>query len=62
MILSSGQDGEGPSGCLTCLAQHGQLVKGTASPSPKSVPTQVHKQAVTIITGVPRGYSSFPNA
>lgn len=46
IIFSSGQDGEGPSGCLTCLALHGQLVKGTASPSPKSVPAQVHKQAV----------------
>lgn len=46
MIFSSGRDGEGPSGCLTCLALHGQLVKGTASPSPKSIPAQVHKQAV----------------
>lgn len=46
MIFSSGQDKEGPSGCLTCLALHGQLVKGTAGPSPKSVPSQVPKQAV----------------
>lgn len=46
MIFSSGQDGEVPSGCLMCLALHGQLVKWTASPSPKPVTSQVPRQAV----------------
>lgn len=46
MIFSSGQDGEVPSGCLTCLALHGQLVKWTASSSPKPVTSQVPRQAV----------------